>query len=371
MIDKKVINAVLRKYTAAEVVDQKANKPVQRWRYYFYDAPPENSIKFSYLSEILKKDTPDRDALIEKLQGGNTGKFFADYFRWKKVIIATNQYSQDGVSLVIYEADLTPFGTKVAGSERVYPESSPVSAENIETDLLLYTDKHGNSKVINIDTSGESLFSDQDPPSNLVKILMNRTKPAGRFTNYNDFSRIFDEYRIWAINLNQLLLPNMDVPKNDDVPGGHYNGGQEAFNKLTSTLLSKMQDKEQEAQPSLKQKMEQQPTPQKTPFEPVDEQTQEGVKGDYLDNPKDTSMSKKYSSQDFKFRKMIRNIIAGYIMKNNKEKEAEVGMTTGTMGGTNKGTSTISKGLYEDAKKHEIAKKKLEQAAKSIEQVGF
>jgi len=377
MISKKILNNVLRNIVAADDEpssmnpqqgisghpEQNIDKPVQRWRYYFFDAPPENSIKFGYLSEILDSDTPERDALIKKLQGGNTGKYFADYFSWKKVIIATTQYSQDGNTLTVYEADLTPMGTKIMGSEKVYPEESNATIENFEADLILYSDKRGNSGVINIDNSGESLFSDQDPPNNIGNVLLNRTRPAGKFINFSDFSKIFDEYRIWATNLNQLLLPNFDIPKNDDVPGGHYMGGQAVFNKVVGPVLQKIQKKEQENpnEPSLLNKTEESPDiEKKSPFESVDEQNKNSVKGDVLEKPTGSPMEqnkKRFSSENYKIQRMARRILAGYMGEEaSKEEEATTTSTTVKGIGINP-KSEVDKYRTQATKNRTLAKK--------------
>lgn len=355
MINKRLVNNVLKSVLAANETpepgqpEQNISKPVQRWRYYFYDAPPESSIKFSYLNDILSRETPDRDATIKKLQGGNTGKYFADYFRWKKIVVATTEYSPDGNTLSIYEADLSPMGTKIAGSEKVYPEKANVTADKFEADLILFSDKRGNSQVINIDNSGESLFSDKDPSGNLINVLMNRTKPAGRFVPYNDFIKIFDEYRIWATNLNQLLLPNFDIPQNDDVQGGHYVGGQAAFNKLVGPVIQKMQsnpDKNPSA-PSLKDKSDTVAPTEKSPFEPVDQQNHDKVKGDYIDNPGVKPMVNKFSAQDYKIQRMSRNVIAEYLLQNNedsdKDSDKDAMMSSSTVRSTSTGTAPGNK----------------------------
>jgi hypothetical protein len=388
MISRKVLNNVLRNVVAAgeepssmdpaqgtptEEPRQNINKPVQRWRYYFFDAPPENSIKFGYLSEILKRDTPERTALIKKLQGGNTGKYFADYFSWKKVIIATTQYSPDGKTLTVYEADLTPMGTKIAGSEKVYPESSNATVENFETDLILYSDKRGNSGVLNIDNSGESLFSDQDPPNNLVNILLSRTRPAGRFINYNDFSKIFDEYRVWATNLNQLLLPNFDLPKNDDVSGGHYVGGQAAFDKIVVPVIQGIEKKEQQQpqEPSLLKKTDKDNTAEKeSPFESVDEQDKSRVRGDNLDIPTGSPMAqnkKRFSSEDYKIQRMARKVLAGYIGEE-ASLEEEAAATSTTVKGIGLNPKTEVQNFKAKATKNRTLAKKYDEIAQMMTQ---
>lgn len=353
---------------------QNVNRPVQRWRYYFYDAPPENSIKFSYLSDILEKDSPERVSLVEKLQGGNTGKYFADYFSWKKVIIATTQYSSDENKLVVYEANLTPMGTKVAGSERIYPENSGATVEQFETDLILYSDKRGNSGVINIDNSGESLFSDQDPPSNIVNVLLNRTRPAGRFLNFNDFTKLFDEYRIWATNLNQLLLPSFDIPTTDDVQGGHYVGGQAAFNKLVGPVLKEIEQKKQQPQQQpLGDQMKQEPAGPKSPFNPVDEQSKDRVQGQNLDIPTGSPMdkNKRFSSDTYKIKRLARNVLASFLgEESSMEEEASVSMSNsyGGSSGSNSG-STTSKALDEEADDLTFAGKKLKNVAQELKRM--
>ena len=378
MVNKKLLNNVLRSLTAGKEehvippAEQQQNvaKPVQRWRYYFYEAPAESSIKFSQLNTILQKDTPDRTALVNKLQGGNTGKYFADYFRWKKVIVATSQYSQDGNSLVVYEASLNPMGTKVAGSEQIYPKDSSVTAETIEADLILFADKRGNSGVINVETSGESLFSDQDPPGNIVNVLLNRARPTGKFVNFNEFSKIFDEYRIWATNLNQLLLPNFDIPNHDDVPGGHYVGGQAAFNKVVGPVLQDMQQKQQQqpAEPSLKDKEQVAPGQDKGVFEPVDQQSKEPVKGDVMDN---LSGIKKFSGQDYKIRRMARNVIAEYMEEDSIDKEAiSTGTTVKGIGGTPETDEAEFKALATQSRTKAKKYDEMAQAMKQFKQLG-
>lgn len=278
-----------------------AEAAVQRHRYYFYEAKPENSIKFTSLQEILKKESPEREAMIEKLKGGNTGKFFADYFRWRKIAVVTNEYSPEGKGVVVYEADLSPIGSKIPGSEKVTPTDTKATPETVEADLLLFSDKRANSNVINIETSSESSFIDTDPPSNLTRILLSRAMPAGRRLPYNEFIKKFDEYRIWIPNLNQLVLPDFDIPKNDDAPGGHYPGGQQAYAKLVGPVEKEQEQKQAPQQPSLGQKVEKE---EKSIFEPVTKST-EPVRGDYLDTP----------SQGVKManKKSVRNVMFAYL----------------------------------------------------------
>lgn len=295
MIDKNLINKVLRRVIVGkeeepseENIPEKGQAPaVQRWRYYFYDANPGNSISFTDLTEILRTDNLERDVLIKKLEGGNTAKYCADYFRWIKIVVATNEYSPGGKTLTVYEADLNPVGSKVAGSEHVYPEGGPATSERIESDLLLYSDKRGVSSVINVDTSGESFFSNQDPPINIASILLKRGRPAGKFLPNREFIKIFDQFRIWIPNLNQLMLPNFDEPSHDDVPGGHYMGGLSAYKKLVGPIKGQIeQSKEQNnIERSIKQ-------PAESIFKPVDQFNVPGEGG--------SKEMKKYSNKIYK-----------------------------------------------------------------------
>lgn len=259
-----------------------SNVPVSRRRYYYFRAPAENSIKFTALSEIMQNDTPERDATIKKLQGGNSGRYYADYFSWQKVAIVTNEFTQ-GSGLVVYECDLSPIGSKIVGSEKVTPSDAPVDAAEIEDKLLLFDDKRANSGIINVDKTNESYFLEEDAPQNISKILMSGAVPAGHILTYDVFSRYFDEYRIWIPNINQLLLPDFEVPKSDDVPGGHYVGGQAAYDKLVGPVEKSMKKKEEETEePSLGEKIEEK-TEEKEVFEPVGEKPVAPEKGEYMD----------------------------------------------------------------------------------------
>lgn len=346
MIDKSLINKVLRRVMAQEdepfeeKTPEKGQAPaVQRWRYYFYDANPGNSIPFTDLTEVLRANNPGRDVIIKKLEGGNTAKYCADYFRWIKVVVATNEYSAGGKELAVYEADLNPVGSKVVGSERVYPENGPATFERLESDLLLYSDKRGVSDVINVDTSGESFFSNQDPPSNIATVLLRRARPAGKFLPYREFIKIYDQFRIWVPNLNQLMLPNFEEPTHDGVPGGHYMGGLNAYKKLVGPLEAK---EEQEQEPPSKDKELKEPS--EPIFKPVDQsgKSEEGVE------------MKRYSNEE-KTLKMARNVTLRFI------KESQVTNVYET-GAANKNKEVNLDEQVQESRKKEKAFKELSKA---------
>jgi hypothetical protein len=337
MINQELIKKVLKRAGKEEI---EIEKPVKRYRYFFYDASPEYSIKFTHLTTILKGTSSEKDALIDKLKGGNSGKYCADYFRWRKVYVVTNQYSND---YVVYEASLNPIGTKVPGTEKLYPSNaeSIVNIKDFEDDLSLYISKRGNSNVINLDV-GESLFTDKEESKNFIKILLSGMAPSN-FLNYQDFIKIFDEYRIWVPNLNILLLPDLNIPKTDDVKGGHYKGGIKSFEEFVAPYIKETKKEKKEL--SLKEKKE---LEEQSIFEPVDQQKKERVEGEYLDT---------------KMASMVTKVMSNYL------KDAGMLNMPGPVGPTNK--SNLSKKLLEDAKKHEIIKKKLEETAKSIEEIGY
>lgn len=247
---------------APEVADKGAPS-VQTKRYYFYEAPPENSIKFTALNQILSKDSPEKQATIEKLEGGNTGQRFADYFIWKALALRTNKYSQDGRTFVSYTCRLNPFGSKMQGSEVVTPENAAVTAETIEKDFLLFEDKSGNSSVVNPDKTGESVYIDRDAPQDVAALLAKNVIPAGNKQPYEEFVKKFDEYRIWVPNLRQLMLPDFNKPTHDALKKGpgHYVGGDKAFEAEVAPYAKGEPGAEAEGEePSLGSKMKE-PSP--------------------------------------------------------------------------------------------------------------
>lgn len=252
---------VLDKYAAQvegekPVADPDRGAPaVDTKRYYFFEAPPESSIQFTSMNDILKRTSPEKAALVQKLQGGNTGQYFADYFVWDKVALRTNKYSQDGKTYVVYTCDLNPIGTKRENTARVYPDGAPVTAETIETDFLLFEDKAGNENVVNPDKGSESTYIDQKAPADIGQMLLKNIVPAGNKMVYDVFSRKFDEYRIYVPNLRQLMLPDFNKPTHDQLKGGygHYLGGQKAYQEQVEPYAKEEQGESPE---SLKDKME-------------------------------------------------------------------------------------------------------------------
>jgi len=252
---------VLDKYAAQAEGDKPMADPdrgqpaVDTRRYYFFEAPPESSIQFTSMSDILRRDSPEKQALVQKLQGGNTGQYFADYFVWNKIALRTNRYSQDGKTYVVYTCDLNPIGTKRENTARVYPDGAPVTAETIEADFLLFEDKSGNENVINPDTGSDSVYIDQKAPADIGQMLLKNIVPAGNKMAYDVFSRKFDEYRIYVPNLRQLMLPDLSKPTHDQIKGGygHYLGGQKAYQEQVAPYVKEGEGEEKE---SLKDKME-------------------------------------------------------------------------------------------------------------------
>lgn len=228
-IERSLIKNVLKKM-AEDGTEPKRSAPIIEFdKYYFYEARPENSIKFTGLKSILEGDSPEKEATIKRLQEGYSGKYCGDYFVWKKVVVATNRYSPDG-SMVIYEADLTHLGAlDLAGKESIYPSDSPVNADSFKNDI--FTSKRGHSNIVLLDSSDRSFFINEDFSDNYIKQIQAKHRPSVDMLNYNDFTRIYDEYRVWCDN--QLLLPNLDTPKNDSLMDGsrHYTGGESAYRK--------------------------------------------------------------------------------------------------------------------------------------------
>jgi hypothetical protein len=406
MLNRKILNNVLRNVVAGKEVspqsapvpasgispqspgtpaqdslspapDMNVDKPVTRKRYYYYNALPSNSINFKGITSILEDNSNNdkRISLVNSLKGGNHGKYFADYFIWLKVVISTTQYSQDGKSLVVYEVMLNPDGTKSEGTANIYPKSSNVTPEVFEKDIDLFPGS--NSNVISIDNSGESVYCNvKEPPSNTVNILLNGGVPSrGQFPplNYQSFFGIFDEFRIWSLSLNQLVYPDHSIPKTDGVPGGHYMGGPEYFNKIVGPYLQDIQQKAQPQEPSLKDKADQQPPTEKSPFEPVDEQSKDRVRGDELDKPTGSPMTnnERFSSNKYKIKRMARKVLAGYIEEEaSMEEDAAMSMSQGGIGGStggySGGSSGVAKDLYEESEQHTKAGKKLKSVADEL-----
>jgi len=250
----------------APSVDERGGPSVQTRRYYFYEAPPESSIKFTALNKILSKDSPEKQATIEKLRGGNTGKMFADYFVWKAVAVRTNKYSPDGRTFVSYYCELTPFGGKVEGTSVVAPQGAPVTAETVEKDLLLFEDKAGNSNIVNLDKTSQSVYVDGAPPQNAAGLIAKNVVPAGNKQPYEEFAKKFDEYRIWIPNMRQLLLPDFEKPTHDALKGGpgHYVGGERAFQEQVAPYAKEQPEEEA----SLGDKMVDQKKPDTPSFKP-------------------------------------------------------------------------------------------------------
>lgn len=278
---------------------------IKRYRYYFFDAPATKSIPFKDIGNILKSnDVEVKTDLIDKLKGGNTGKFSADYFRWLKLAVVTNQYSTGGKGQLTYEVDLNSNGTKVLGKETITPTDLGVTVDTVEKELLLFSDKMSLSNVINIDTSSESRFINSMPPANMTKLLQSGAIPPGEVLNYEQFKKLFDNFRVWMPTINQLVLPSLDKPRPED---GQYAGGQAAYNAIVAPVEKQLaqQAPKEPQKPSLGEKQE-----EKSVFEPVTQKT-EPVKGEYLD----TTPGGIKMANDVQYKKSARNVVLEYLKK--------------------------------------------------------
>lgn len=334
------------------------NPAVQAYqkKYYFYDAPAAMDINFPGLSAIMKSPPEARDPVIKKLQAN---KFMPAFFQWKKVMVATNRYSTGSELLVVYECDLNQDGSKTVGKEKIYPEGSPVKAESVEADHGIFKNVDG-KQIINLDTSSDSIYTTQEPNSNTIRSLLSKTNIPGN--NYESFKGLFDNYRIWvqtgmAGQPAELRNPDYERSKNDGVPGGYYPGGEAAFNKVAGPALQEMQQEEQPPQPSLKDKMDKNPAQDKGVFSPVDEQNKDRVEGDMLDKPTGSPMAKKFSAEEnYKIKRMARNVLAGYIEEDISDKDAISTSTTVKGIGVNPKTE-VDKYKTQATKNRTLAKK--------------
>jgi hypothetical protein len=268
---------------------------VKRFRYYFFDAPPEKKIPFKDIAAILKSsDDKSKSALIENLKGND---YQADYFRWLKVAVVTNQYSSGGKGSLVYEAVLSPWGTKVDGKETITPTNLGVTVDTVEKDLLLFSTKMSSSNVINIDTSGEARFINGAPPANLTNVLLGGGTPAKELMTYEQFKGLFNEFRVWFPTSKQLVLPDLSTPTQLT---GMYAGGKAAFNELVGPLEAQSEKPVSQA-PSLGEKVQEEPI-----FSPVKNKTSP-VQGQYLD---DTTQGAKMAAQNTN---SIRRVVLAFI----------------------------------------------------------
>jgi len=302
--------------TETEDEPKSEDMAVKRYRYYYFDAPATKSIPFKSLKQILgSNDNAAKTSLIEKLKGGNTSKYSADYFRWLKLAVVTNQYSPGGKGNLVYETDLNPMGTKIAGKETITPDNLGVTVDTVEKDLTLFSNKMNNPDAINIDTSSEARFinvADKGgkPPSNLTQLLLSGAVPPGQPSSYEQFKSLFDEFRVWSITTNQLVLPSLDMPTQDN---GLYTGGEAAYKALVGPVEQQLEQAQVKTplQPSLGDKMEQEKDEGGDVFEPVDERTKAQnapVQGDVVSTP--AGGGRKMFAQDIN---SVRRVMVGYL----------------------------------------------------------
>ena len=406
MIDRKKVNNVLKRVFAAKTEkvpkeepqeypseektaqESSKGKPVSRKRYYFFDANPGNAIQFNGMKQILKQNTPEKEALIKKLQGGNTALYSADYFRWLKVCVVTDEFHNMNI---VYECDLNPFGTKM-GEGKVSPAIAPVTPEAVEKSISLFrSDKLGLANLVNFDVSEESFYVQGEVPNNIDKILLSRTTPPGKIMDYKTFDDYKKSYRVWVYSLNKLLYPNLDQPDGDDFDNKYYPGGKDAFEKImkeTGNTVGDVKDKPE----SLGEKIN----------KPVDDQEEEGIsheKGKFLDKSASEKEKKKskgdYSSEPYSggtdvmqklvrdqsknmdIRRASRNVLAMYMeaaysgatpatQSTPPSSTSTSGNPTVTITQDPKDTKRKSDALKNLSKAQEDAAKKLEQMNKDV-----
>ncbi len=364
MVSRKLLNNVLRNVTAGKepippstgvpeanepdslspdslspAPQQQLNQPVMRKRFYFYEAPPENSINFPSITAILKgSNEEDKKRLINNLKGGYAGEYSAAYFKWQKLIVSTTQYSKDGKKPVVFEVSLNDNGS-INGTGDVYPKDSGVTPEMFIKDLNLFTEKGG--RIVSIDTSAESMFYNyyKGSPSNAVNAILGGNPPPAPPNsipplNASSFNDLFDQYRMYNIGLKRLAMPNGELSTKDGVPGGNYPGGKDAFQRVVGPVLQEMQNKEQEKEQvsglSLSDEMKKAPDSKGSIFDPVDEQKPEKVKGQYTDKPKvGQPMESRFATDEHRIKGMARRVLAGYVEQNAEEVSDKEAITTG------------------------------------------
>jgi len=260
-------------------------------RIYFFSAPKDKAIPFKDIDGILKSNNNStKQALIENLKGGNTAasEHSADYFVWKKIAVSTDMYSKGDKKWLVYEADLSLNGTKVAASVRVTPEDMGKTVENVEADLSLYDKKNG-IEVISVDTSNNAVYINIDEkgniPSNLTQTLLTGSSLSGM--TYEQFKLLFGTYRVWSVNTGRLVLPDFNTPPPEL---GVYAGGAQEYSRVVAPAEQKMLQEQQKApqQPSLGDQERNKQQEEERRYIPVDEQANAGVapvQGQYIDTP--------------------------------------------------------------------------------------
>lgn len=322
---------------------QQLNHPVTRKRFYFFAAPPDNSINFQGITATLNgQNQEEKKKLINNLKGGYGVESSAAYFKWEKLIVSTTQYSKDGKKPVILDVNLNDDGTQ-DGAGDVYPKDSGVTPDMFIKDLGIFSGKGG--KMVAIDTSGESTFYNyyKGVPNNVANSVVNAGTPPPPpdsipVMNAASFNGLFDQYRMFKAADNRILMPNGELSTKDGVPGGNYPGGTDAFNKVVGPVLQKMQAVEQKKGqgegPSLEEEVKKGPGSEKSVFEPVDEQPKDRVKGDVIDKPTGSPMKPRFSSDDIRIRSLARRVLAGYFGEETEaasedDPEVKEALTTG------------------------------------------
>jgi len=305
-------------------------------RFYFYQARPQDAIDFEGIGKLLDTDSMEKDAVVQKLQGGSGGQdtYTAAYFSWKKLMVATNIKSPQGKSIIVYDCSLAPDGSR-EGEGTIAPQGAPTTAENMEQEMSLFSRKF-NKDIITIDTGPHSVFINGEPTSETVKALSSWHFPVGE--TYEKFKDVFKHYRLWIESEGRLYLPNHKMPSQeglkDGVEGGYYPGGKDAYNKMIAPKAAPAKPEEKPEELSLEDKMKgKEPPKPESPYEPV-KKSVEPESGDYLDRPSAVKMAAEegdYSSEPYsggtdvvqrlvrdqhkcmKIRRMARSVMMGYL----------------------------------------------------------
>ena len=228
---------------------------------------------------------PTLDKLKHSLSGQNT--YQADYFAWQKMVIKTDIHAPGKGDFVTYTCNTTSFGGKKDATIDKNVQIPGIG--NRPEDIITHIEESlgvfkpgtvpGGNKVINLDSSSETLYYNTSRPGEKLK--------------FQDVTGMSNNFRVWGPE-NRLMFPDMQDPRNTKKDGalvnGYYAGGQGSYNALLQKLKEAgIEVPGAESEGDTKQAPEQAPeqpstAPAETPFEPVDEQGDKTpVKGQIID----------------------------------------------------------------------------------------
>lgn len=289
---------------------RQAGGPPAIKKYYFYEISKDNKIDFTSIVADLKDDPVGMSKKLTTGYAAHRG----DHFMWDSVIVKTNFFegSTHGRSFVVYKADLSPDGSRVAGQEKIYMDSSLESDPRYKNHKLEVTDdflkdnnifesKEGVSELIKLDTdSATSAYIDRKPTSaDLKNILLSGIKGL----TYDQWKeQTFFYYRLWSPNsgTGELRMPDLSA-----VPQGQYNGTPQAMAQLIKAsgvdiknpTPNNVEPKDNKNNLDTKnEQARQEQSDQDSPFRPVDSDKGEGKEAstsgssgkgprDYSDSP--------------------------------------------------------------------------------------